>query len=874
MDGDDDIEVIYESCNNETWKSARDRIKSHYRPVGQSTGFNRSACPSDKSVQAGYGKSEMWRDGGGAVSVLSYPSCSSAMSSASSARVCSLIALTISSSMNLLECSLQEASFASSAATQMDPLAAKVEIIDLVDADDGDTNSVEVLEDSDSTMSGQTVCERRQPSEGDEEDDYMPLFETKNEIVSDEEAEVRELANLSKFSDATTVEIKEQEEDIQVITPPPTKNDVSAAVNRPDSTRSAAEVWREACRSSMSSCSVEEEKPPVFPMFSSAFSTVSECSSLARDVVHMNIGADSRRRSNQSTSPAHDEVSSSSDVIVKLSAMKATDTEGELARAWAETHDLGLDGDEFLDTEDETAESPDTNQMETEIVELTSEKPKKRRDKESKKSHRSDSSRKADSDQRTKHKVSNSIIDFFLLTLKFLENSYQILLVHFQHRQNMFCPYSRPAKTDRKSDSTSKRSKGNHRKRSSSSGSRSTSRPDAQASKRFAAGRSRERPTQRFGYVQSSPLVCKASSAPKAKGLPRYIPVDRKYDFTRWLDAKGELVLHKIKDVATGLVSAPLGCAYDEALDTFVFTRHDSILFSTCEGRILNELTLKGFDRPCAVSVLRPGQALGILDRSNLYLYEHHMRRLSVLATGLNARHRALTYTSCGDFVTVRKVSGQLAVTIFDATNCDTIIASLPYPRADGLPNEQERQPCFADTVGRQIFFTDLRTFTDFLLYLCSEHGTNTLTCVELTKDTLEKVYSRCMQRLPNHRGAEAHQRFLYMSGVRCDDSGHILVADARAHSLTMLTSNGQFMKKARIADGGSFPYCSSFGVSTSGFLMACDRANNRMILYRIGEETTPENAILTDDVFDRMIGRHGVEDEVRRLKEAAHRFS
>ncbi|RCN31128.1 hypothetical protein ANCCAN_23098 [Ancylostoma caninum] len=152
--------------------------------------------------------------------------------------------------------------------------------------------------------------------------------------------------------------------------------------------------------------------------------------------------------------------------------------------------------------------------------------------------------------------------------------------------------------------------------------------------------------------------------------------------------------------------------------------------------------------------------------------------------------------------------------------------------------------------------------------------GTNTLTCVELTKDTLEKVYSRCMQRMPSHRGDDAHQRFLYMSGVRCDDSGHILVADARAHSLKLLTSNGQFMKRARIADGGSFPYCSTFGVSPLGFLMACDRANNRMILYRIGEETTPENAILTDDVFDRMIGRHGVEDEIRRLKEAAHRFS
>ncbi|VDM66807.1 unnamed protein product [Strongylus vulgaris] len=111
------------------------------------------------------------------------------------------------------------------------------------------------------------------------------------------------------------------------------------------------------------------------------------------------------------------------------------------------------------------------------------------------------------------------------------------------------------------------------------------------------------------------------------------------------------------------------------------------------------------------------------------------------------------------------------------------------------------------------------------------------------------------------------------MSGIRCDDSGHLLVADAKTRCLKLLTSNGQLMKKAHMSDGSKFPYCSTFGVSPSGLLMACDRGSSRMILYRIGEETTPENAIVTDDIFDRMIGRSGVEEEVRRAKDAAHRF-
>ncbi|KHJ97108.1 hypothetical protein OESDEN_02922 [Oesophagostomum dentatum] len=113
---------------------------------------------------------------------------------------------------------------------------------------------------------------------------------------------------------------------------------------------------------------------------------------------------------------------------------------------------------------------------------------------------------------------------------------------------------------------------------------------------------------------------------------------------------------------------------------------------------------------------------------------------------------------------------------------------------------------------------------------------TNRLTCVELTKDNVETVYSRRLQRLSSHRGADADEKFMYMSGVRSDDFGHLLVADARSRSLKLLTCNGQFMTKAIISNDSYFPYCSTFAVSPSGLLMACDRSNSRMILYCIGE--------------------------------------
>ncbi|ETN68841.1 NMD3 family protein [Necator americanus] len=189
MDSDDDVQVVYECCNNETWKSARDRIRTQYRTVGQSTGFNHSAYSSDKSVQAGYGRSRMYREGGDALSVLSYPSCSSAMSSASS-----------------------ECSFTSSAATLMVPLAAKVEMIDLVTINDEDSQSVEFLqEDSDSTSSVQTVRERKKPPKLPESDELL-LFSNKHESTdSDQEiGDSGEHGNISKFSEQTTIPIKEE----------------------------------------------------------------------------------------------------------------------------------------------------------------------------------------------------------------------------------------------------------------------------------------------------------------------------------------------------------------------------------------------------------------------------------------------------------------------------------------------------------------------------------------------------------------------------------------------------------------------------------------------------------------------------------------
>ncbi|CAJ0593793.1 unnamed protein product [Cylicocyclus nassatus] len=806
MDGDEDVQVVFENCNNQTWKTARDNIRSNYRTVGQSSGFK---CYS--SGKTGNEKSEEWR-GVGATSILSYPSCSSAMSMTSS-----------------------ECSFATSGATQMDPLATKIEMIDLLNSHDGDSD-VEILEDSDSTGSGQTVFECKHEDDDDEHDMPMsttpkdgngneeePLFSTKQEPPDISE---KESIHRDNVQNPTLIKPKDE-------TPLPTAsamNRVSTSSIRANVTRSAAQLWREACRSSLSS--TEEEKPLDLPTFSSTPSTVSDCSSLARDVVqHMNIdappvapppgpppGPRKRKPFEIPISPVHDEVSSSSDVVSKQSTVvNAWDSAQELATAsrWAETHDFGIDGDEFLETEDEALESSGTDGTDSEIIEIMEPAGPSRGSGAQPQGVSQKKSQKADKGTSKK-----------------------------------------PA------DSTVSKNK-THRKRSSSSRSpqKADTRRNGHPLKRFAGDKMGDKPTERLGFLRISTAVVSASEAPRARDLPKYPPVPRRYDFSRWLDAEGDLILHKIKDVAVGIVNAPLGCTYDSALDTFIFTSQDSILFASAEGQILKELTLTGFDHPCAVAVLLPGKALGILDRSNLYLYEHHKRRLSVLATSLRARHRALAYTAAGDFVTVRKVSGQLVLTVFDASNCDNIIASLPFPNADGIPEDQLRQPCFADCTGTYIYFTDLRA--------------NTLTCIQMSRrDRLEKVYSRAMQRMPSHSDKEADERFLYMSGIRCDDAGHLLVADAKTRCLKLLAASGQLIKKARIADGSRFPFCSTFGVSPSGLLMACDRNNSRMILYRIGEETTPEDAFLTDDFFDRMIGTHGVEDEVRRAKDAAHRFN
>ncbi|KHJ75420.1 hypothetical protein OESDEN_24964 [Oesophagostomum dentatum] len=277
----------------------------------------------------------------------------------------------------------------------------------------------------------------------------------------------------------------------------------------------------------MSSTTTEEEKPPpLLPTFPSTYSTVSSCSTLARGVVNLQIGANSRGRT--LLSPIHNEVSSSSDILGKQ--------EHELASMWAETHDFGIDGDEFLEVEDEPRNSSNNNETETEVVDLTSEKTSGKKacrlvhsfhrylylygctavvsynakitDKSSKKSHHSGSRDRSGSTHRKKHKSSS------------------------KHSSK------EPADT-----TSSKQSRHTHRKRSSSSRSPHGSSHSDTRNKRFASEKSREKPTPRFGYAPSSATICLASDAPRAKGLPRYYPDDRHYDFTRWLDAKGGLLI-------------------------------------------------------------------------------------------------------------------------------------------------------------------------------------------------------------------------------------------------------------------------------------------------------------------------------------------
>lgn len=804
MEDDEDIKIVYESCDNEEWRAARELLKNQYK-IAIETGMPiKSEMPED-----GNGHIQIWRPNNG----TSYHS--SATSSSRSPSTSSEYGTTTDVNQD------------------MDPLFVKMELIDVLDGD-GDSSSVELLqEDSDSTVSDGTVL--REPCDRAAFRTRFSERDDLSEPVHEKDLAERNVRNgVSAFSETSRSRSTKQSKTHPSI--PPTSTSFGSAMQSA-STLSATEIWREACRSNLSTSSATSEYQEQLPFFVSAQSSKSVASSFLRGVDGLRIDDPDSSQPRSPLPISHDEVTSSSDVTKPVSERER---EMAIASRWAETHDLQInDGDEFLECDDE--QTPSQSGVQRVLTEEGREvsgrrktSPRKYHCKHHKRSSRS-IARAAAAAAAEKEKVSETA-------------------------------------PQRENDSPLLRSTENLRKRNSSPTVRvrSSSRNRAQDRKRFASDRSHDRrrkertpqtasTSRRSETTRKRSFAASTSSALRARGLPRYKPAPRKYDFTRWLDSNGDLVLHKISDVATGQVSGPLGCTYDSALDTFVFTRHDSILFASSDGKVLENLTLKGFDQPCALCILQPGAAMGILDRSHLYLYEAKFRRLSIIASGLAGRHRALTFTSNGDFVTVKRISQQLCLMIFDATEHNKIVGCFPYPVAEGVPPDFERQPCFADSAGNQMFFTDLRT--------------NTLTCMELFgNNRLEKVYSRCMQHFPSHRGEEALKRFMFMSGIRCDDSGHLLIADAKAHMLKLMTSSGQLLKCARFVNGASFPYCSAFGVSPSGLLMACDRGNNRMVLFRIGEESLPEDAVITDDVFDRMMGEHGVEREVRRLKERARR--
>ncbi|KAK5980544.1 hypothetical protein GCK32_004250 [Trichostrongylus colubriformis] len=804
-DDDDDIQVVYENCNNVEWKAAREDLKIQYKKVVQSSGKCHPSS-NDKSAHSGYRGYQNLRQSSGDDFIDSR-----------------------------LSSSTTSETEASNTGTDGIPLSVKMELIDAINGEES-SSSVELLQDdSDSTISIEAETRNGDSMPRTEYAEVGTLFSCK-ENLSDSDEEYYETA---QSRNSTISETCSADQGSNRTSTPATSSRKNGLVMQSPSAPTAAQIWREAHRSSMSTCSTDSEYSSQLQYFEAESGSIA--SSFVGGVDRMRIGDDDCRFPSRTPRPiSHDEVSSTSDLFEKQ--VTGMDDELALAARWAEDHDLRIDdGDEFLECEDEDPPTPrgaPTNSKESRRTEERSNRKTGSPNKYRCRSHKRTSSLPKASDR---DKTAKSQVD---------------------HR-NATKPFS-----------ATRESRENIRKRNSSPilRRRSSSRSRGQERKRFASDRSHEKRRERRQphCRESSPRPNRtrtsvagqrlsATSALKAHNLPRYKPVDRRYDFTRWIDSNGELVLHKVKDVATGLVSAPLGCTYDSALDTFVFTRHDSILFSTSDGRILDNLTLVGFDQPCAICILRPGAAMGILDRSNLYLYEPKLNRLSIIASNLAARHRALTYNCNGDLITVKKFGVQLSATIFDATEHNRIIGSFVFPLSDGASAAiNERQPCFADSSGSQMFFTDLRT--------------NTLTCMEMVGNRMERIYSRCMQQLPAHRGEEALKRFVFMSGIRCDDFGHLLVADAKTHTLKLLTTSGQMLKCARFANGASFPYCSSFGVSPSGMLMACDRGNNRMVLFRIGEESISEDAVITDDVFDRMIGTSGVENEINRLKERARR--
>ncbi|VDO58967.1 unnamed protein product [Haemonchus placei] len=815
MDSDDDVQVIYDSCSSGAWETARENLKKICKTEESDPTSVPSTTSASENTRNHSENYQIWRQDGERV----MDSC-------------------IGSSSKTIE--TEDDAVTSNSDTSAVPPSVKLELIDILDGED-DTSSVELLEDDSEYTIGAETALHKDPTDHVESDEMKAILPNENNLLDPaKDGYTSARSRTLTLSETSSVENRDQFfmelQGTNRTSTPSTSSQRAGPSGQSPVKPSATRVWRERCQSPMSTYSTDSEYSAQLPFFMGTYSTRSVASSFVRNVDRMRIDEESESRARTPQPISLDEVSSTSD----LSKKKMSGVQGELAMAarWAEDHDLGLDDeDEFLECEDEDR-PPSTRDEQITSTE-------RNRPEETRKGKTASSNRyRCRSHKRTKSTRQPSDRD------------------KVDHR-------SAP-----RSEQTAGTSTGNVRKRNSSPIQRQLSSPRERGEqrKRFASDRTSERrrdQTQsrsresppRSNQARSPPTDPKRStaSAKKAQSLPRYVPADRRYDFTRWIDSKGDFVLHKIKDVATGLVSAPLGCTYDSSLDTFVFTRHDSILFSTSEGRILDSLTLKGFDQPCAICILRPGAAMGILDRSNLYLYEPKLKRLSIVADGLGARHRALSYTCNGDFITVKKHGSQLSATIFDATDYNKIIGSFVFPQSDGVSVlHEQRQPCFADTTGNQIFFTDLRT--------------NTLTCMEMEGNRLVKVYSRCMQQSPTHRGEEARKRFVFMSGIRCDDSGHLLVADAKNRTLKLLTTSGQILKCAKFANGASFPYCSAFGVSPSGMLMACDRANSRMVLFRIGEESVSEDAVITDDVFDRMMGETGVENEVRRLKERARR--
>lgn len=274
------------------------------------------------------------------------------------------------------------------------------------------------------------------------------------------------------------------------------------------------------------------------------------------------------------------------------------------------------------------------------------------------------------------------------------------------------------------------------------------------------------------------------------------------------------------------LIDYPLGVDYDEKLQLWIICDRNTDKVVLVNIHTESIRVCEDIKQPTAVIVYEEGKSVAVLcgnaPFNSIYIYHHNEEESykQAFATHEDQMYdmrkplRGLAKSSAGNILSLER--SRLRV----------------FKRNVGAKAYEMRQfgnPSFISTYRTTVAVSDLGVNKVFIMNLDDKNWNsvdfNILKVIETTN-------SPPPSQLANQSG------FLYVAGMQFDNNGHLLIGDARGHSIKLYDTDFNFLH--RVSSDFVLPFVSSFHVNKDGDCILLDLRNKREKLIYVKMTSIP----------------------------------